>query len=117
MCFCTRSWMQPGGACFSSGQGSLSYGCRLGAGPSAVGLITLGTQAGRRSFGLELEGFWIGVGFLFIVGGIWRLFSIQFSPWPILWVAAGVALFASIFAGGLRNLVVIGKTLMVCFRM
>lgn len=74
-----------------------------GAGLLGVGLITLGTQATRRYFGLELEGFWIGVGFLFILGGIWRLFHIPFSPWPILCVAAGVTLFASIFAGRARN--------------
>ncbi len=73
-----------------------------GAGLLGVGLITLGAQATRRYFGLELEGFWIAVGFLFIVGGIWRLFNIQFSLWPILCVAAGVALLASKFAGRTR---------------
>ena len=73
-----------------------------GTGLLGVGIITLGAQAARRSFGLELEGFWIAVGFLFIVGGIWRLFNIQFSLWPILCVAAGVALLASKFAGRTR---------------
>ena len=70
-----------------------------GAGLLGVGLITLGTQAARKYFGLELEGFWIAVGFLFILGGIWRIFNVQFSLWPILCVAAGIAFLASIFAG------------------
>jgi hypothetical protein len=74
-----------------------------GAGLLGVGFITLGTQTARRYFGLELEGFWIVVGFLFILGGIWRLFQVQFNLWPILCVAIGVTLLASILAGRAKN--------------
>lgn len=74
-----------------------------GIGFLGVGIIALGAQAARRYLGIELEGFWIAMGFLFILGGIWRLFHIQFSLWPILCMAAGITLFASIFVGRARN--------------
>jgi len=38
-----------------------------GVGLLGVGIITLGVQATRKYFGLKLEGFWIAVGFLFVV--------------------------------------------------
>jgi hypothetical protein len=70
-----------------------------GAGLLGVGIITLGTQAARKYFGLKLEGFWIAVGFLFVVGGVWKLFNVQLGLLPILCVVAGVALFVSILVG------------------
>ena len=47
-----------------------------GAGLLGVGMITLGAQVARRYFALKLEGFWVVVGFLFTVGGIWKLFQV-----------------------------------------
>jgi len=67
-----------------------------GAGLLGVGIITLGGQATRRYLGLELEGFWIVVGFLFLLGGIWRIYNVQLGLLPIFCVVAGIVLLASI---------------------
>ena len=74
-----------------------------GAGLLGVGVITLGAQVTRRYFALKLEGFWVAVGFLFIAGGIWELFRVQFGFMPTLCIIAGFALLASIFVGRARN--------------
>ena len=74
-----------------------------GAGLLGVGIITLGAQAARRYFALKLEGFWVAVGFLFTVGGIWKLFQVQVGFMPILCIIAGFALLVSIFVGRTRN--------------
>jgi hypothetical protein len=71
-----------------------------GAGLLGVGIITLGVQATRKYFGLKLEGFWIAVGFFFVVGGVWKLFNIQLGLLPILCIVAGIALLASRLVGG-----------------
>jgi hypothetical protein len=83
-------WM--GGALF----GQVGWG----AGLLGVGIITLGVQAARKYFGLNLEGFWIAVGFFFVAGGIWELFNIPFGLWPILCIVAGAALLGSRVVGG-----------------
>ena len=74
-----------------------------GAGLIGVGIITLGAQVARRHFALKLEGFWVVVGFLFTVGGIWELFRVQIGFMPILCIIAGFALLVSIFVGRARN--------------
>ena len=74
-----------------------------GAGLLGVGMITLGAQVARRYFSLKLEGFWVVVGFLFTVGGIWKLFQVQVGFMPILCIIAGFALLVSIFVGRARN--------------
>ncbi len=66
-----------------------------GAGLLGVGIITLGAQAARKYFGLRLEGFWVAVGFLFVLGGVWELLDIQLGLLPILCIAAGIALVVS----------------------
>lgn len=68
-----------------------------GIGLLGVGVITLGEQMARRYFGLELEGFWIVVGVLFLAGGIWELAEIQFSMVPLVLIVAGLAVLASAF--------------------
>ena len=74
-----------------------------GAGLLGVGIIALGAQVARRYFALKLEGFWVTVGFLFTVGGIWKLFQVQVGFMPILCIIAGFALLVSIFVGRARN--------------
>ncbi len=71
-----------------------------GAGLLGVGIIVLGAQAARKYFDLKLEGFWVAVGFLFVVGGIWKLFNVQLGLLPILCIVAGVALLGSTLVGG-----------------
>ena len=74
-----------------------------GAGLLGVGIITLGAQVARRYFALKFEGFWLAVGFLFVVGGFWKLVNVQLGLLPILCIVAGIALLASIFVGRARN--------------
>jgi len=74
-----------------------------GAGLLGVGIITLGAQAARKYFDLKLEGFWLAVGFLFVVGGICKLFNVHLGLVPILCIVAGIALLVSIFVGRARN--------------
>ena len=68
-----------------------------GIGLLGVGIITLGEQAARRYFGIGLDGFWVVVGLLFLVGGMWELAEIQFSMVPFLLIVAGAAVLASAF--------------------
>jgi hypothetical protein len=67
-----------------------------GAGLFGVGIITLGTQVARNYFGLKLEGFWVVAGFLFVLGGVWKLFNVPLDLVPILCIGAGVALLVSV---------------------
>jgi hypothetical protein len=66
-----------------------------GLGLLGVGVISLGGQLGRKYFRLAVEGFWVVVGLLFVVGGVWELFGVQFSLVPIVLIVAGVALLLS----------------------
>ncbi len=68
-----------------------------------AGIITLGAQAARKYFQLRLEGFWIALGSLFVVGGIWRLFDIQIKLLPIVCLIAGAALVFSALAGRAKD--------------
>jgi hypothetical protein len=74
----------------------LSWGVGL-IGVSAI--IFLG-QTARRSYGLRIEKFWVVVGGLFLVGGIWELFQVQVGLVPILLIVAGCALLLSFFRRG-----------------
>ena len=74
-----------------------------GVGLLGVGIITLGGQVSRRYLTLEVEGFGVVVGFLFLVGGVWELFHVQLALVPILCIVAGVALLASALRGGARD--------------
>lgn len=62
-----------------------------------VGVITLGMQAVRKVVGLVLEGFWVIVGLLFVLGAIWDLLGATVPLLPILLIAAGLGLVFSIF--------------------
>lgn len=74
-------------------------GFSFGVGILGVGIITLGVQLARRASDLKFEGFWVVVGILFILGGIWNLFKIHFDLVPILILIAGVLLLISVFTG------------------
>lgn len=73
----------------------------IGVGLLGVGVITLGAQVGRRMNGLDLEGFWVIVGVLFVTGGIWELGGIEteFPFFEICLIVFGVALLYSIITG------------------
>lgn len=71
----------------------------VGIGLLGVGIITLGMQAVRKYFNLKLEGFWVIVGLIFFIGGIWALFQPKVPLLPIVLIVAGLALIFSIFRG------------------
>ncbi|UCE05202.1 MAG: hypothetical protein JSW07_16505 [bacterium] len=64
-----------------------------------VGIITLGGQAAHKYFDLKIEGFWVVVGLLFVIGGIWDLFELKLPLVPILIILAGIVLLISVFWG------------------
>ena len=69
----------------------------IGWGPGlvGVGVITLGGQLARKYLSLTVERFWVAVGLLFVLGGVWELLGLRFSLVPILLIVAGVALLLS----------------------
>lgn len=66
-----------------------------GIGLFGIGIIILGGQIGRKTMGFGFETFWVLVGVLFLLGGIWDLFSVRMSMTPIVCIVAGVLLLAS----------------------
>jgi hypothetical protein len=67
----------------------------VGVGLLGVGIIILGEQAARKYCDLKLEGFWVVVGLLFVVGGLWELFEAEVGLVPILLIVVGLALLVS----------------------
>jgi uncharacterized membrane protein len=74
-----------------------------GVGLVGVGVLGLGEQVARRHFNLNLEGFWVVVSFLFIVGGLWTLLDAQVALVPLLLIVAGLAVLVSAFWGRPRS--------------
>jgi len=66
-----------------------------GVGLLGVGIITLGMQAARSYFNLKIERFWIVIGLLFVIGGLWDLFQPKLPLVPIMIIVAGIILFYS----------------------
>lgn len=60
-----------------------------------IGIIILGGQIARKSIGFGLEMFWVLVGVLFLLGGIWEMLSVHVSLTPIVCIVAGVLLLGS----------------------
>lgn len=66
-----------------------------GAGLVGVGVITIGGQVWRRYAGVKVERFWVFIGGLFAVAGIWNLLDVRVDLVPLLFIAAGVYILAS----------------------
>ena len=64
-----------------------------------IGLITLGGQAARKYFNLELEGFSVVVGLFFLLGSLWGLDGMNLPLMPLLLIAVGLMLLFSITRG------------------
>jgi len=62
-----------------------------------IGLITVSTQLVRKYFGLTFEGFWLAVGIIFSLGGIWALFDVQIPFVPVALLVGGLLLIISVF--------------------
>jgi len=71
----------------------------VGIGLLGVGIITLGVQVARKSLNLKAEGFWVVVGILFVLGGLWELVDIKFGLVPFLLILAGLAMLVSAIRG------------------
>lgn len=76
---------------------SILAGFSFAVGLLGVGIITVGVQLVRKFYNLKLEGFWLIVGLLFIIGGIWELLRIEVQLVPILIIVAGIVILISIF--------------------
>jgi hypothetical protein len=68
----------------------------LGLGLLGVGIITLGMQLIRKSYNLKLEGFWVVIGLLFMLGGLGNILRVNISIVPIVLILGGIALLYSI---------------------
>jgi len=82
---------------------SLLMDLSWGVGLIGVAAIILFGQVARRSFGLRLEFFWVVVGVLFLLGGVWEYHSIDVELLPILMILGGGALMLSLFRRGSRT--------------
>lgn len=60
-----------------------------------VGLITLVMQALRNVYKLKSEWFWVVVGLLFFLGGLWELTEPDIPLIPVILIVAGLFLFLS----------------------
>lgn len=78
---------------------SFLAGFSFAVGLLGVGVITLGGQMARKVSNIKLEGFWVVVGILLIIGGIWELLKIEVQLVPILIIVAGLVILISVFRG------------------
>src|SRR5512136_466472 len=78
---------------------ALLAGFSWGTGLVGFGILILAGQIARRCFGLRFERFWILAGVLFVLGGVWELFSIRVGLVPILCIVVGVVLLTSALIG------------------
>jgi hypothetical protein len=68
----------------------------VGVGLLGIGIITLGMQIVRKQSNLKIEGFWVVIGLLFILAGLWELFEPDIPLIPIVLIIAGLTLLISI---------------------
>lgn len=66
-----------------------------GIGLLGVGILILGKQMARKYTALAVEMFWVVVGLLFLLGGVWELLAVHVSLIPVVCIVAGIALLIS----------------------
>ena len=64
-----------------------------------IAVIILGEALIRKRMDLNVGGFWIVAGLLFLAGGLWELLEIQYSIAPFAIIAIGVAVLWGAFSG------------------
>ena len=64
-----------------------------------VAAIILGEAVVRRRWDLNIGGFWIVVGLMFLAGGVWELFQVQWPLAPILLIGCGLAVLWGVVSG------------------
>ena len=58
-----------------------------------LGLLILAAQLARSQMNIEIEGFWVAWGALFLVGGLWTVLNITSWPLaPIVLIVLGIVL-------------------------
>lgn len=60
-----------------------------------VGLISLGMQVARKYSGFDTDGFWVVVGILFVIVGIWEMFDIKMPLMSVFLIVVGGAFLVS----------------------
>ncbi len=63
-----------------------------------IGIITLGVQVTRKLWDMKIESFWVVVGLVFFLSGVWSLFEAKLPLVPILLIVAGLAVLITTFA-------------------
>lgn len=71
----------------------------IGVGLLGIGVITLGGQLARKGLRVRVERFWVLVGLLFFLGGLWTLLEIDVPLVPLLFIVCGVAVLVSAITG------------------
>jgi hypothetical protein len=74
-----------------------------GIGLLGVGVLMVGKQLARKYMALSVETFWVVVGALFILCGIWASLSVRVSLLPIVCIFAGAALLFSALVSKPKN--------------
>jgi hypothetical protein len=70
-----------------------------GWGMVGIAVIILGEALIRKKMDLNVGGFWVVVGLLFLAGGLWELLEVQHSIAPFAIIAIGVAVLWGAFSG------------------
>ena len=64
-----------------------------------VAAIILGETAIRWKMSLKIVGFWVVVGLIFLLGGLWELFHVSWPLAPVLIIGCGLAVLWGAFSG------------------
>jgi hypothetical protein len=67
----------------------------LGVSLLGIGGLILVSQIVRKQLDLNFASFWVTVGILFVLGGIWLLLDIRIALIPIVSIFVGIVLFVS----------------------
>jgi len=68
-----------------------------------VGIISLGMQVARKYSGYDSDGFWIVVGTLFVIVGVWVLFDVKLPLMSIFLIVIGAVFLISAVKGKGEN--------------
>ena len=67
-----------------------------------VGILILAAQFARRQMKMNIEGFWVLCGTVFLAGGLWKLLDLPWPLAPILLILFGVGLLGKAIVGAKR---------------
>lgn len=81
----------------------LSTGLGAGYGLLGIGIIILGTQLARKLSNLSVEGFWVLVGVLLLLGAVGKLIAFGIALIPFVLILAGVVILWSVYFGRSAN--------------